>query len=82
MSKINILNYNFSSLLILLLSYLLIFSEVDTISNLFFFLLFLFSIFQKNMKYKYKKLPSSILAIATVYILFILYDQHCQRNIL
>ena len=80
MSRINILNYNFSSLLILLLSYLLIFAEVDTISNLFFFLLFLFSIFQKNMKYKYKKLPSSILAIATVYILFILTDQTLSKE--
>ena len=74
MSRINLLNYNFNSLLILLLSYLLIFTEVDLVSNVFFFLLLLFSIFQKNFKYRYKKIPSSILAIISIYILFVLND--------
>jgi len=80
MSRINLLNYNFNSLLILLLSYLLIFTEVDLISNVFFFLLLLFSIFQKNFKYRYKKIPSSILAITSIYILFVLNDQTLSKE--
>lgn len=80
MSRINLLNYNFNALLILLISYALIFTEVDTISNLFFFLLFLFSIFQKNLNYKYKKFSSSILALITIYILFILNDQTLSKE--
>ena len=80
MSRINLLNYNFNSLLILLLSYLLIFTEVDLVSNVFFFLLLLFSIFQKNFKYRYKKIPSSILAIISIYILFVLNDQTLSKE--
>ena len=80
MSRINLLNYNFNALLILLISYALIITEVDTISNLFFFLLFLFSIFQKNLNYKYKKFSSSILALITIYILFILNDQTLSKE--
>ena len=80
MSRINLLNYNFNALLILLISYVLIITEVDTISNLFFFLLFLFSIFQKNLNYKYKKFSSSILALITIYILFILNDQTLSKE--
>jgi len=79
-SRINLLNYNFNALLILLISYALIITEVDTISNLFFFLLFLFSIFQKNLNYKYKKFSSSILALITIYILFILNDQTLSKE--
>ena len=80
MSRINLLNYNFNALLILLISYTLIFTEVDTISNLYFFLLFLFSIFQKNFNYKYKKFSSSTLALITIYILFILNDQTLSKE--
>ena len=80
MSKINLLNYNFNALLILLISYALIFTEVDTTSNLYFFLLFLFSIFQKNFNYKYKKFSSSTLALITIYILFILNDQTLSKE--
>ena len=80
MSRINLLNYNFNALLILLISYALIFTEVDTISNLYFFLLFLFSIFQKNFNYKYKKFSSSTLALITIYILFILNDQTLSKE--
>ena len=80
MSKINLLNYNFNALLILLLSYLLIFNEVSTITNLFFFVLLLFSVFQKNSNYRYKKLPSSLLAILTIYVLFVLNDQTLSKE--
>ena len=80
MSKINLLNYNFNALLILLLSYLLIFNEVSTITNLFFFVLLFFSVFQKNSNYRYKKLPSSLLAILTIYVLFVLNDQTLSKE--
>ena len=80
MSRINLLNYNFNALLILVISYALIFTEVDTTSNLYFFLLFLFSIFQKNFNYKYKKFSSSTLALITIYILFILNDQTLSKE--
>lgn len=64
----------------LLLSFLLVINEVDLKSNLFFFLLLFFSIFQKNFNYKFKKVFSSILSIATIYILFVFNDYTLSKE--
>ena len=59
MSKLNLLNYNFTSLIMLFISFMLIIDEVGLLSNLFFLLLIL-SIFLKSLKFNYKKFISSI----------------------
>ena len=80
MSKLNLLNHNFSSLLMLLISYTIIINEVGVLSNLFYLLLLIFSIFLKNLKFNYKVLVSSILALGTIYILFILNDYTLSKE--
>ena len=80
MHKFNLINYNFTALIMLLLSFLLVINEVDLKSNLFFFLLLFFSIFQKNFNYKFKKVFSSILSIATIYILFVFNDYTLSKE--
>ena len=80
MSKFNLLNYNFTSLLMLFLCFVVIIDEVEMLNNLFYALILVFSIFLKNMKFKYKIVISSILAIAVVYILFILNDYTLSKE--
>ena len=80
MFRLNLLNYNFNALIILTSSYLLLIDEVDLITNLFFIILYVFAILQKSFNYKYKKVFSSILAISTVCILFILNDQTLSKE--
>jgi len=80
MFRLNLLNYNFNALIILTSSYLLLIDEVDIITNLFFIILYVFAILQKSLNYKYKKVFSSILAISTVCILFILNDQALSKE--
>ena len=80
MFRLNLLDYNFNALIILILSYLLLIDEVGLIINVFFLILFVFAVFQKSFNYKYKKIFSSILAISTIYILFILNDQTLSKE--
>ena len=80
MPRINLLNYNFNALVMLVCSYLVLFSEVEISTNVFFVILFSFAVIQKSFNYKYKKLFSSILAIATIYILFVLNDQTLSKE--
>ena len=74
MLKLNLLNYKFSSILILLLSYSLIINENGLINNLLFTFLFIFSIVQNYFKYSYKKIYSSIFALVCIYLQLILND--------
>ena len=80
MSKLNLLNYNFTSLIMLFISYMLIIDEVGLLSNLFFLLLLILSIFLKSLKFNYKKAISSILAVGTIYILFVLNDYTLSKE--
>lgn len=80
MYKLNLLNHNFSSLLMLLISYTIIINEVGILSNLFYLLLLIFSIFLKNLKFNYKVIISSILALCTIYVLFILNDYTLSKE--
>ena len=80
MSKLNLLNYNFTSLVMMLMSFVLIIDEVGMLSNLFYLLLLFFSIYLKNLKLRYKKLLSSIFSIGTIYILFILNDYTLSKE--
>ena len=74
MLKLNLLNYKFTSILLLLLSYSLVIVENGLINNLLFTFLLIFSIFQNYFSYNYKKLYSSIFALICVYIQLILND--------
>ncbi|MDC0974643.1 transglutaminaseTgpA domain-containing protein [Candidatus Pelagibacter sp.] len=80
MPRINLLNYNFNALVMLVCSYLVLFSEVEISTNVFFIILFSFAVIQKSFNYKYKKVFSSILALATIYILFVLNDQTLSKE--
>ena len=80
MPNLNISNYNFTALLMLILSFLVIFNEVNLMSNLFFFSILIFSIFQKNFNYNYKKIFSSILSLGSIYILFVLNDYTLSKE--
>ena len=80
MPSINLLNYNFNALAILVCSYLVLIPDVEISTNVFFLILLFFAIIQKSFNYKYKKVFSSILAIATIYILFILNDQTLSKE--
>ncbi|MDC0417574.1 DUF3488 and transglutaminase-like domain-containing protein [Candidatus Pelagibacter sp.] len=80
MLRVNLLNYNFNALVMLVCSYLVLFSEVEISTNVFFVILFSFAVIQKSFNYKYKKVFSSILAIATIYILFVLNDQTLSKE--
>ena len=74
MHKFDLLNYKFTSILLILLSYTLVINENGLINNLLFTFLLIFSIFQNYYKYKYKKLYSSSFALICIYIQFILND--------
>ena len=74
MLKLNLLNYKFTSILLLLLSYSLVIIENGLINNLLFTFLLIFSIFQNYFSYNYKKLYSSVFALICVYIQLILND--------
>ena len=80
MYKFSLLNYKFNSITLLILSYLLIISEVDKINNLFFLLLLSYAFFQKNFNYKFKKIFSSFCAIITLFILFVIYDYTLSKE--
>ena len=80
MFKLNFLNHNFTSLVMLLVSFLLIIDEVGIFTNLFYLLLLIFSIFLKNFKFKYKTVISSIIAVFTIYLLFILNDYTLSKE--
>ena len=80
MPRINLLNYNFNALIILVCSFLVLIPEIEFSTNIFFLILFFFAVIQKSFSYKYKKVFSSILAIATIYILFVLNDQTLSKE--
>ena len=80
MFKLNFLNHNLTSLIMLLMSFLLIIDEVGIFTNLFYLLLLIFSIFLKNFKVKYKTIISSIFALGTIYVLFILNDYTLSKE--
>ena len=80
MSRLNISNYDFTALLMLILCFLVIFNEVNLNSNLFFISILIFSIFQKNFNYRFKKIFSSILSIGSIYILFVFNDYTLSKE--
>ena len=80
MSKLNLLNNNFTSLIMLLISFAIIIDEVGILSNLFYSVLLIISIFLKNLKFNYKVVVSSILALGTIYILFVLNDYTLSKE--
>ena len=74
MSKFNLLNFNFTSIILIFLSFLSISFEVSIINNLYFIIIFIFSFFQNSSNYKFKNFFSGIIAVLSFYIQFILND--------
>ena len=80
MFKIDLFNYRFTAILLLLLSYTLVAFEVNILNNLYFFIIALFAIIQNYFDYKYKKLISGIIALGSFYIQFVLNDYTLSKE--
>ena len=80
MFKFDLLNYKFNSYIILFLSLLTIFFEVNFYNKLLFILTLIFSIYQNLKKYKFKNIYSSIIAVITIYFQFILSENTFSKE--
>ena len=80
MYKLDLLNYKFTAILLLVLSYFSIAFEVSNLNNLYFILIAFLSILQNNFNYSYKKIISGIVALISFYIQFILSDYTLSKE--
>ena len=80
MYKIDLLNYKFTAILLLVLSYFSIAFEVSNLNNLYFILIAFLSILQNKFNYSYKKIISGIVALISFYIQFILSDYTLSKE--
>ena len=80
MFKINLLNYHFTSLLLLILSYTLIAFEVTALNNLYFIGIASFAILQNYYHYKYKRIISGLIALGSFYVQFVLNDYTLSKE--
>ena len=80
MFNIDLLNYRFTAILLLLLSYTLVAFEVNILSNLYFIIIALFAILQNYFDYRYKKVISGLIALGSFYIQFILNDYTLSKE--
>lgn len=80
MFKLNLLNSKFNSYLLLTLSLTTIFFDISFYNQIFFLLVFCFSVFQNVNVYKFKTVYSSIIAIISIYIQFKLNDSTLSKE--
>ena len=80
MFNIDLLNYRFTAILLLLLSYTLVAFEVNILSNLYFIVIALFAILQNYFDYRYKKVISGLIALGSFYIQFVLNDYTLSKE--
>ena len=80
MFKIDLFNYKFTAILLLLLSYTLVAFEVNILNNLYFIIIALFAILQNYYDYKYKKIISGLIALGSFYIQFVLNDYTLSKE--
>ena len=80
MYRFDLLNYKFTAILLLVLSYFSIAFEVSKLNNLYFILIAFLSILQNNFNYSYKKIISGIVALISFYIQFILSDYTLSKE--
>ena len=80
MFKIDLLNYRFTAILLLILSYTLVAFEVTALNNLYFIGIALFAILQNYYPYKFKKVISGLIALGSFYIQFVLNDYTLSKE--
>ena len=80
MFNIDLFNYRFTAILLLLLSYTLVAFEVNILNNLYFIIIALFAILQNYFDYKYKKAISGLIALGSFYIQFVLNDYTLSKE--
>ena len=80
MYKIDLFNYRFTAILLLLLSYTLVAFEVKLINNLYFIVIGIFAILQNYFSYRFKKVISGLIALGSLYIQFILNDYTLSKE--
>ena len=80
MFKIDLLNYRFTAILLLILSYTLVAFEVTVLNNLYFLGIALFAILQNYYPYKFKKVISGLIALTSFYIQFVLNDYTLSKE--
>ena len=80
MFKLNLLNYKFTSLILIFVCFLSLFTEVSKFNNYFFLAILLFSLFLNQLQFKYKKLLNSIIALTVIYVQFILNDYTLSKE--
>ncbi len=80
MFKLNLLNYKFTSLILIFVCFLSLFTEVSKSNNYFFLAILLFSLFLNQLEFKYKKFLNSIIALTVIYVQFILNDYTLSKE--
>ena len=80
MFKIDLLNYRFTAILLLILSYTLVAFEVTALNNLYLIGIALFAILQNYYPYKFKKVISGLIALGSFYIQFVLNDYTLSKE--
>ena len=80
MFKFNLLNYKFTSIILIFVCFLSLFTEVTKLNNYFFLFILLFSFFLNKLNFNYKKLLNSIIALAAIYVQFILNDYTLSKE--
>ena len=80
MFKLNLLNYKFTSLILIFVCFLSLFTEVSKSNNYFFLAILLFSLFLNQLQFKYKKFLNSIIALTVIYVQFILNDYTLSKE--
>ena len=74
MYKINLLDYKFSSLILIFGTYIAIIDDVSVYNRIFYLIVLAYSILQNFINIKFKKLFTSLIALISFYIQFILND--------
>ena len=80
MSKLNFLNPQINSYLILLLSLTTLIFEVSFYNQILFFLVLFFSIFQNIYVYRFKNILSLLVGIIVIYIQFKLSNETLSKE--
>ena len=80
MYKINLLDYKFSSLLLIFATYIAIIDDVSFQNSIFYLIILAYSVLQNFFNIKFKKIFTSIIAIVSFYIQFILNDYTLSKE--
>ena len=80
MFKFNLLNYKFTSIILIFVCFLSLFTEVTKLNNYFFLFILLFSFFLNKLNFNFKKFLNSLIALAAIYVQFILNDYTLSKE--